>query len=661
MIGQTKTSIKNRFLYKKKSSIENNSLWCESGQEELLTANSLVSIHTIIKFCEQKKGRRQVLFMPFLLGHEETEDLYNWADIHYYCVNTDYSPNLDSIKEMAKKSRPDIVILVHYLGCIYDSNNIKVICKNMGAVLIEDATHVLYYCDPYKARGNFVLFSPWKTIGLPDGAVLIINDDTFELGKSEIKDELLKILSGYPRFSCISVLLWKIRSFFKKALPDKHSKVQSKEICNISVYSKHIISASKKSDIELLGETKKVNYDVIKECLRRYEVGFGMDWNNDSIPYGLSLKIKSVEEGERLRKVLLRAGIASIIQTRKDILSEEQIETPKMDECRLLIPIHNKLNPNKYVKKLCRNKKNGSESRARIERISKEEYEEILGKTDIVIPILQSFPYAEAKVHTGSWRTFFYSVKIDNSIVAVFIALRKLFFIHRINQGPLILDDSCEDEVFMAIYKFFKYRGPLFFAAGVAHSGNTIITLIKSGFYYLGYDFVTGFLDLRKSVEDLLSCMTVKWRNQLKKATKSEIVIKQISNFEEFKRLLALHSLDKKNRHYTDSGDEITEYLFNEGSLSVYAAYIDETVVSYIFVAEYMNTSTYYIGWSSSEGHNLNANRLLLWHAILKCKEKGLKWFDLGGIDRINTKGIADYKLGLGCDVHKYAGEFVKL
>ena len=43
-------------------------------------------------------------------------------------------------------------------------------------------------------------------------------------------------------------------------------------------------------------------------------------------------------------------------------------------------------------------------------------------------------------------------------------------------------------------------------------------------------------------------------------------------------------------------------------------------------------------------GREINANYQLFWHAIIYAKEKGKKFFDLGGITENTTKGILQFK-----------------
>ena len=69
------------------------------------------------------------------------------------------------------------------------------------------------------------------------------------------------------------------------------------------------------------------------------------------------------------------------------------------------------------------------------------------------------------------------------------------------------------------------------------------------------------------------------------------------------------------------------------------------------------DTETYTIGVINTLGRKYNANYLLLWNAILESKKKGLKWFDLGGLNKNTPKGVAHFKRGTNAIPFELIGE----
>ena len=70
-------------------------------------------------------------------------------------------------------------------------------------------------------------------------------------------------------------------------------------------------------------------------------------------------------------------------------------------------------------------------------------------------------------------------------------------------------------------------------------------------------------------------------------------------------------------------------------------------------------TATYHISWSSEEGRERNAMNLLLWQAIRELKKKGVRTFDLGGVDTDHTPGVARFKLITGGEVLSQSGTWL--
>jgi lipid II:glycine glycyltransferase (peptidoglycan interpeptide bridge formation enzyme) len=78
-----------------------------------------------------------------------------------------------------------------------------------------------------------------------------------------------------------------------------------------------------------------------------------------------------------------------------------------------------------------------------------------------------------------------------------------------------------------------------------------------------------------------------------------------------------------------------------------------------IFVISHGSTATYLAGWNGAVGRKLNCNNLLLWKASCALADLGLKFFDLGGIDEIETPSISSFKAGMGGETYLTSGEYI--
>lgn len=94
----------------------------------------------------------------------------------YYGVSKDLQ--LEDTPESLPGARS--IVAVNYFGFPQDLSPFKVYCDRTGAILIEDNAHGLLSRDalrcPLGCRGDLGIFSLRKTIALPNGAALVLNN-----------------------------------------------------------------------------------------------------------------------------------------------------------------------------------------------------------------------------------------------------------------------------------------------------------------------------------------------------------------------------------------------------------------------------------------------------------------------------------------------------
>ena len=95
------------------------------------------------------------------------------ADIVFYPVTAALTPDWTACKALSAQMPPTLFVLVHYFGAANDIAGARAFCAATGAALVEDAAHVLKPAAGIGSAGDFVLYSPHKLVGVPDGAILI--------------------------------------------------------------------------------------------------------------------------------------------------------------------------------------------------------------------------------------------------------------------------------------------------------------------------------------------------------------------------------------------------------------------------------------------------------------------------------------------------------
>jgi dTDP-4-amino-4,6-dideoxygalactose transaminase len=81
--------------------------------------------------------------------------------------------------EAAITPKTRVVVLIHYLGFPGPVDAVRAICQQRGLALIEDCAHALFSRDGDRllgATGDLAVYSPWKSLPLPDGGLLRVND-----------------------------------------------------------------------------------------------------------------------------------------------------------------------------------------------------------------------------------------------------------------------------------------------------------------------------------------------------------------------------------------------------------------------------------------------------------------------------------------------------
>jgi hypothetical protein len=184
--------------------------------------------------------------------------------------------------------------------------------------------------------------------------------------------------------------------------------------------------------------------------------------------------------------------------------------------------------------------------------------------------------------------------------------------------------------------------------------------------------------DLRPAPDKLRSQLDGKWRNTLKAAEKSALLMETASiaagswNDAAFAALLGEHA-----RHRLEEG-------FGGPNARFYAAYAEAAKVTRpegedallfwahagphqgrvrpiagILVLRHGRAATYAMGWSNEAGRLVKAHYRLLWQAVLTLRDLGVTDFDLGGVDTQRGAGVARFKLGLNGSVFTLAGSYL--
>jgi lipid II:glycine glycyltransferase (peptidoglycan interpeptide bridge formation enzyme) len=167
----------------------------------------------------------------------------------------------------------------------------------------------------------------------------------------------------------------------------------------------------------------------------------------------------------------------------------------------------------------------------------------------------------------------------------------------------------------------------------------------------------TFVLDLSPSLEELRSRLDKKWRNQLTRSEKNNLRVITGDGREEYETFCRIYSQMRKRKAFetTVDADEfghIHETLPESQRMRILICEDKGVPVAGLVATAMGESAIYLLGATSDDGLNSKGAYLLQWTLISWLKERGVKWYDLGGIDPEVNPGVYHFKRGFsGMDI----------
>ena len=255
----------------------------------------------------------------------------------------------------------------------------------------------------------------------------------------------------------------------------------------------------------------------------------------------------------------------------------------------------------------------------------------------------------------------------DRDVGLAQIHLRSFFSVFTLAtmmRGPVWVDEALTPEIKIAAYQQLRetlpFIGPNLLLVMPEGSDDQIEKAV--GLRRVVSSYHTALIDLSQDEEALLAAMSQKWRNRLRAAEKQTIRISTIGRRPNQYEWLLAHEREqrKRNRYMAMSTNFVSAFQKSAGkhSLLMLQAEHDGERVGGLMFLMHGASATYHIGWTSDEGKSLNVNNLLLWEAMRRLKESGVRTLDLGGLDTNYTPGLARFKLSAGGKLHSQCGTY---
>ncbi len=651
-----------------------------------------------------------------MLGHQ----------ICLYRVRSDLTIDIGEFRENCKEIRPSLVIVPNYFGVKFEQiADVAEISRLNGAWLIEDCAHCLLPEATIGKYGDFVLFSPHKSIPTPSGAILSLRSDgpcrlgaelkgivgssttwqsqitqiareaKIPIGNKQIYDSIwlfkriIQLLGLWRRprnpdvgfFDDQDVARLSMCSpsigWLAKASLNFHS-----EPAHLGILARCFLPESKFANGLQLEARRRRNmvgiWDQLISALSNDEVSPLINDATSMTPYLAYYEGSEAVVSDLYQKLKL---LGLPVTSWPDLPPEtsrfhQESEALKLRNSRLYLPLHRSIKK-REISRICEQAANTKyikqsvvSQRAVNEKL---EWEDLLKRTKFS-NLLQSWSYGEAKYDVEGWmvarRVFFSNGREIAICQSLYRRLFGVFSVVRVGRGPLFLGDVDSNErlsVFDEIARYGKwYR--LRFVSMSAESylrpwREDSLSLNLKQLSVLGSSSIV--LDLTRTIESRRKSMKGKWRNQLNASERNGVHVRlsrALDDFVEFESHYAA-LVEEKNFDGLDIALLRSIWLHaNElDNAFLFVAEYEDINQAAILVVSHGSTATYLAGWNGVVGRNLNCNNLLLWTASCVLADLGFKFFDLGGIDEIETPSISSFKAGMGGETYLTAGEYISL
>jgi len=187
--------------------------------------------------------------------------------------------------------------------------------------------------------------------------------------------------------------------------------------------------------------------------------------------------------------------------------------------------------------------------------------------------------------------------------------------------------------------------------------------LIEEGFTQSAPGYRTLMLDLSPDLGTIRKQLDQKWRNQLNRAEKNELTLREGSGDDLYDVFVELYRQMLDRKHFLTDVDvevfrAVQKALPEVQKMRILVCESEGRPIAAMVGTRIGDRGIYLLGASSDNGNQKKGSYLLQWRMIEWLKEQGCRRYDLGGIDPDRNPGVYHFKGGISdrevCHVGQY-------
>ena len=236
----------------------------------------------------------------------------------FYPVGRDLGVDSTAIESLVGE-RTRAVGVIHYLGFPGPVGPLQELCARRGVALVEDCAHALFSRLGDRTLGSFgdaAIFSPWKSLPLPDGGALVVNRPDLSVPSPDARPRAARTVArlGYRALGGVEAALgWSPRlallrrSGLRRTLHDRTSGAPV-DVEGASELARRMLAGVSPERARRIVARRRANYSRLHAAMT------GLAWARplfDSLPEGvcpLGLPLVA-EDRDRWRDRLLARGV----------------------------------------------------------------------------------------------------------------------------------------------------------------------------------------------------------------------------------------------------------------------------------------------------------------------------------------------------------------
>jgi len=168
-----------------------------------------------------------------------------------------------------------------------------------------------------------------------------------------------------------------------------------------------------------------------------------------------------------------------------------------------------------------------------------------------------------------------------------------------------------------------------------------------------GRSYETVLLDLSPELDDLRSSCGKMWRRCLRQSERADLSVEVGEDESLYRNFLSVYAEMRERKTFgieldPDFYARLRPKLPEAERLRSYVARSNGELAGALVISMLGDTAFYLLGATNELGRKTRASYLLHWRVICEARERGLRWYDLGGIDEAENPGGYRFKSTMG-------------